>query len=199
MSADSLPTRRRYTGIVLARNTDYLGWATLKMVAQFARVAESVDAGDSKSPNTRVLYEFESRPGYCLFIGKWPTPRRVNPTTRSLASGVASVPRAEGMPYCQAAGAARVIRGRMSRSRRRAPCPAPGALWVPGIVQHPMPSLDAQPRLRLNQRPGLANHRHRVRSDVGEGGIAVAPAGRVQLAAHAPHRIPGTFERFACS
>ena len=69
MSVDSLPTRRRYTGIVLARNTDYLGWATLKMVVQFARVAESVDAGDSKSPDQRWSYEFESRPGYRVFIG----------------------------------------------------------------------------------------------------------------------------------
>jgi hypothetical protein len=29
-----------------------------------ARVAESVDAGDSKSPIAHAIYEFESRPGY---------------------------------------------------------------------------------------------------------------------------------------
>ena len=38
----------------------------LSCVGTRARVVESVDTEDSKSSSTRVLYEFESRPGYHL-------------------------------------------------------------------------------------------------------------------------------------
>ena len=51
---------------------------------QAARVAESVDAEDSKSSSTRVLYEFESRPGYYR-SRRWSSERRSVPG-RSLAT-----------------------------------------------------------------------------------------------------------------
>ena len=39
-------------------------YARLRGQSSTARVAESVDAEDSKSSTTRVVYEFESRPGH---------------------------------------------------------------------------------------------------------------------------------------
>ena len=49
-------------------------YARLPEESSAARVAESVDAEDSKSSTTRVVYEFESRPGYLLPEGAYIAP-----------------------------------------------------------------------------------------------------------------------------